>query len=437
MCVIISIFGLSFFLNLESCNHKKDLSISPNNEIYRELNSVDNFEEDDTEFALTYNGKIWKFKAKDFYTTYKQFDINYEFNKFNINNNKNKKIILINKLKKLNIENEKIIEYLFPGILKNIKKIQNNIEKQAKNAEIYINNKINITKEKNGIKIDFNKFYELFFNYYINNNKFKLEIPVVVLKPEIRYDELRKSTNFRASFSTSFSSSSQERKHNISQASKKLNGIKLSPNEKFFFNKVVGQRTKENGFKMAKIISNGEFVDGVGGGVCQVSTTLYNAVLKSGLKIIQANKHSEKVSYIKTGFDAMVNYGSSDLIFENNTKHDIYILSETRANTVTIKVFGESMGNYRYELKNEIYNKSNPNPDKIIIDTKGEYLDKVKYEDESFYLKRAKEGFYVKSFRETYFNNQLIKTELLRTDKYNSQQGVKIVGAEKRDASLS
>ena len=79
MCVIISIFGLPFFLSLESCNYKKDLSISPNNEIYRELNRVDNFEEDDTEFALTYNGKIWKFKAKDFYTTYKQFDINYEF----------------------------------------------------------------------------------------------------------------------------------------------------------------------------------------------------------------------------------------------------------------------------------------------------------------------------------------------------------------------
>lgn len=403
---------------------------------YEKMEKTTDYREDVTEFSLTYLGKVWEFKCEDFVSDFKQFDINYEFNKF-YSNNKNKKILIIKKLKKNNFENKLIIEYLFPKILNNINKISNNIEKQAKNAEIIINNKINIKKEINGIKIDYNKLFDLILNNYLIYDNFEIEIPTITIKPDVCFSELEKSTHFRASFSTSFASSSADRKHNIYQATKKINKTKIAPNERFSFNDVVGRRTIENGYRTAKIISQGEFVDGVGGGVCQVSTTLYNAVLKAGLKIIQANKHSEKISYVTTGFDSMVNYGSSDLIFENNTNHDIFILSSASGNKITFSIYGEDMKGVSYKLRNEILDEVCIDGEKVLYDFEKKYKDRVRFEDESFYLKRAKKGFLVKTYREKYLGDELILSELLRVDKYNAQQAVKVFGTEKRPSLFS
>lgn len=403
---------------------------------YGKIEKTTQYREDVTVFSLTYLGKVWEFKCKDFVSDFKQFDINYEFNKF-YSNNKNKKILLIKKLRKNNFENKLIIEYLFPKILNNINKISKNIEKQAKNAEIIISNKINIKNEINGIKIDYNKLFDLILNNYLIYDKFEIEIPTITIKPEVCSSELKKSTHFRASFSTSFSSSSADRKHNIYQATKKINKTKVAPNERFSFNQVVGRRTIENGYRTAKIISQGEFVDGIGGGVCQVSTTLYNAVLKAGLKIVQANKHSEKISYVTTGFDAMVNYGSSDLVFENNTGQDIYILSNASGNKITFTIFGEDMGDVSYKLRNEISDEEFVEGEKVVYDLEKKYKDKVKYEDESFYLKRSKKGFVVKTYREKYVGDRMIKSELLRVDKYKAQQAIKVYGTEKRPSLSS
>ena len=225
-----------------------------------------------------------------------------------------------------------------------------------KNAYLSYNRKLKIIKEINGINIDFNLFYEKLINNYLIKDNVKINIPIRIIKPEICYEDLKNVSNEMASFSTSFSKSTLDRKHNIKVALLKINGTKLGPNEQFSFNQTVGKRTRENGFRMAKIISSGEFVDGVGGGVCQVSTTLYNSALLAGLKIDKANKHSEKVGYVQTGFDSMVNWGSSDLVFTNNTNNDIYIFTEFTGNSMIIKIFGEGKKGYSYKLKNEMVN---------------------------------------------------------------------------------
>lgn len=136
----------------------------------------------------------------------------------------------------------------------------------------------------------------------------------------------KKSHCVKGKFSTAFYTSSAERAHNISLAAKKIDGYVILPGETFSFNEVVGKRTRENGFKDAKVILNGEFTDGVGGGTCQVSTTLYNCALLSDMQIITVNQHSLPVSYVAPSFDAMVS-DSADLKFKNTSQAPVTVHS--------------------------------------------------------------------------------------------------------------
>ena len=169
---------------------------------------------------------------------------------------------------------------------------------------------------------------------------------------------------------------------------------------------------------------------GVGGGVCQVSSTLYNCALLAGLEIVEANKHSKQVSYVNQGFDAMVNFGSSDLKFRNNTSENITIITNFSTNQARIRIYGEKPQN-SYKLFSEVFNINEPK-EEIFYDEKQEYLDKVTYDDEFFYLKKGSVGKEIKTYRETYSNNLLINKELLRHDKYPVQNSIKIFGNKKR-----
>jgi len=248
-------------------------------------------------------------------------------------------------------------------------------------------------------------------------------------------NSIAKFTNLRADFSTDISSSSADRKHNIKNALASLNKCEVAPGQTFSFNKTVGRRTKENGYRQAKIIVNNEFVEGFGGGVCQVSTTLYNAALLAGLDINEANKHSKQISYVKYGFDAMVNYGSSDLRWTNNTNQKLIIITNYTNNKARIRIFGEALDNISYKLKNEIKNVVEPETE-IVVDEQGKYKDKVEFEDESFYLQHSARGMEINSYREKYINGVKVGEELLRKDKYKVQNAIKVVGAKKREVSI-
>lgn len=136
----------------------------------------------------------------------------------------------------------------------------------------------------------------------------------------------KKSHCVKGKFSTTFYTSSAERAHNITLAAKKIDGYVILPGETFSFNDVVGKRTSKNGFKDAKVILNGEFTDGVGGGTCQVSTTLYNCALLSDMRIAEVNQHSLPVSYVAPSFDAMVS-DTADLKFTNTSDFPVTVHS--------------------------------------------------------------------------------------------------------------
>ncbi len=237
----------------------------------------------------------------------------------------------------------------------------------------------------------------------------------------------------RAKFSTSFASSGPNRSFNVAKALKAFDGLKICVGERISFNSVTGERTAKNGYKMSKIILNGEYVDGVGGGVCQVSSTLYNALLLSGVDVVYRCRHTLVSGYVLPGFDAMVNSSSADLIFENNTGADIYISTTSSGRKASFYIFGVA-NPYEIERKS-IELKREPPQENIIFDTEKKYTDKVFYDDESFVLTHGSDFVKAEAYLIYIKNGKEVKRKLLHTDTYSTSPRVVVKGTEKRPPS--
>ncbi len=392
------------------------------------------------EIKFYYHNKVFTYNISSNIKQSTQFDLQYEINKYNRFGSNEDKISLLKHLISIGISKEIALYYLFPNLDKTIKLIEKNIFSASKDAQISINHNTEkvffIKSHTIGIKVNKNRLVEQIYENFTTHKDMKFDVPIIKTNPKITKEDYEKHTNLMSNFSTDISSSSQDRKHNIKNALNSLNKIEIAPGEIFSFNKAVGRRTAENGYRQAKIIINNEFVDGIGGGVCQVSSTLYNAALLAGLEIVEANKHSKQVSYVKYGFDAMVNFGSSDLKFRNNTQEKITIITNYSPTTARIRVFGENKQNTQFKLTNEIFNIVEPT-EEVLFDKKNEHTDKVLYEDEFFYLKKSSKGMEIKSYREKYVNNILISKELLRHDKFKVQNATKVYGTKKRNQEKS
>ena len=236
----------------------------------------------------------------------------------------------------------------------------------------------------------------------------------------------------RAEFFTSYASSTLERKHNIALAVSSINNTFLDVGAEFSFNAVVGARTEKRGYKSAKIIVQGEFVDGVGGGVCQVSTTLYNAVLLSGLKVTEYHPHSLQVGYVAPSFDAMVS-GSADLRFINNTDNPIIVQMQADGERVCAIILGEQM-NCSYIRQSVVVGKVDPPPTKTIKDEKGEYPDLAV--GETRVLRYAKVGVKSQGYLIKTVNGKEVKKEKIRNDTYGAIGEIIIEGTKEKDSDL-
>ena len=239
------------------------------------------------------------------------------------------------------------------------------------------------------------------------------------------YDLKPKEIVLRAKFYTTYSASSEERKSNIALAVKALDNTLLSSGDEFSFNRTVGARTAERGYKTAKIIVNGEFVDGVGGGVCQVSTTLYNAVLLAGLDIIEYHPHSLPVSYVAPSFDAMVNSGWADLRFINRTHNPVIIRAFADGTILQVEIFGEPMTE-KYSRKSLITEEIPAPASEVVFDDDGEFPDL--YEGESLVLKYGRAGYKSEGYLLVTKSGKRVKTKKIRSDKYAPIRGKIIYG---------
>lgn len=144
-----------------------------------------------------------------------------------------------------------------------------------------------------------------------------------------------------SSFETPLINRSNERINNINIALKKVNNYVIKPNNIFSFNKIVGERNSKNGYKKAPIIDHGKDKSGYGGGICQLSSTIYNSAVKSGMKILERHKHSKQVHYVSKGMDAAVNYGDKDLKFKNIKPYNIKITGKIVSNKLVVTMLKE------------------------------------------------------------------------------------------------
>lgn len=166
-------------------------------------------------------------------------------------------------------------------------------------------------------------------------------VPTPETTPEPTPEPAKEPEKIIASFSTKVYDKSKNRVQNLKLAAKAVNGTVVKPNETFSFNKTVGPRTAEKGYKEAPVLIGKEHTTGLGGGVCQVSTTLFNAAQKAGLNIVERHTHDIEVVYAKNGTDATVSYGSLDMKFKNTKDYNILIRASASSSKVSVTLIAQ------------------------------------------------------------------------------------------------
>lgn len=391
---------------------------------------------DDFELTLCYNDKSYLITAEDIEVT---SDIHTILEQMQIHKKQTdsyaKKTTL---LKNLTSKGESIniaINSVFVGLDNKINEIVETIEKEPINSVITFspNEKemFKISEQETGLKVDKEKLYQQINEQYLKHNKFVLDIPTTIVEPEITMEYNQNLTNIISKFSTSVGDSTGGRKHNVSLALSKFNGLVVAPNESISFNNITCPHTTLNGYQNATIILNGRFVDGVGGGICQASTTLYNALVNAGIQIDEVNKHTLPVKYVPLALDAMVS-GNSDLKFTNNLGYPIFIKTYSDSESVTVEVFSHKNENgYSYKTRSETIQTLPHLGDIVQIDNLGEYEDKVLYKGEQYRLTYPRDGFEAISYIDTYnLDGELIEEKQLRHEIYKPQNGIIIEGAK-------
>ncbi len=288
----------------------------------------------------------------------------------------------------------------------------------AKNAECIFepdsSSIFKIIPEKNGKFIKKESIKSAIL-YALSRGKGEVELKAEVQKPEIYSYELLQKRVERSCFRTYYGSSSAERKNNVELAARAINGTILPSGGEFSFNAVVGERTEERGYKKAKIISGGEFVDGVGGGVCQVSGTVYNAALLAGLSVTEWHRHSLAVSYVSPSFDAMVNGNVCDLVFKNDTESDIFIVCRADGEYLSANFFGVKNG-YEYKLISRVVGV-------IEAKTAVEY-DETLEPGEKKQIIAAKNGVKSEGYLCAYSGGVQVFSRKIRQDEYSALNGL-------------
>lgn len=347
--------------------------------------------------VLWYNNNAWSINSKDIILTN---DIDNALEKaYHIGRKGNfiyrLKEILKTRSTEINIKTERKFEH---AKLKDILvQIKDSIDGEKKDAYVsYENNAILIEDHMVGRNLDIEKNMILIENYILEKFGGEIELLVEEDVPYITSEKIKNIKYIMSSFSTIFNPNDDNRNHNIKTACEKINGTLIAPGEIFSMNKTLGERTAENGYKEAPVIIRNKFVEEIGGGICQVSTTLYVSAVKAGIEIIERRPHSMPLGYVSPGQDATIAGDIIDLKLQNSWNYPICLWSEVKGNTLKIMILGnQNEDDYLIKLKSEIIEEYYPEKDEVIIDDSIE--DGVKV-----ILQEARKGLKVAVYKEVY-----------------------------------
>lgn len=230
-------------------------------------------------------------------------------------------------------------------------------------------------------------------------------------------------TDLLAEYETNFSEYHLNRSQNIKIATTKINGTVVLPGEVFSYNDTVGYRTELEGFKYAPMYIGGKLVDGIGGGVCQVSSTLYNAVLCANLEVVERKNHQFLPTYVEAGKDATVADGYIDFKFKNTRKYPIKIIATAKNGVLTVKIYGKKQ-EIEYDIKIQSQVK-----EFIPYETIYEY-DDTKKTGEYIIVQNGKNGCECKTYKTVSLNGDVISKVIISTDKYSAMNQIIKVGTK-------
>ena len=316
------------------------------------------------------------------------------------------------------------------AILYNIKRV---IDQPTKDATISRKNGIFvISDEKIGLTLNTDKtkallsarIYELKYDKDIN-----IDLQVESASPRITSESLSTIQDLIGSYSTTFNAANTSRSKNITLAANSINGTVLMPGDIFSFNEVVGPRSRERGYLDAPVIFNGELVEGLGGGVCQASSTIYNATLLSDMKITERIKHSIPSTYVPKGRDATVSYGVLDFKFQSNQSNPIYIECYTKGNQMVTNIYGHKINNrvIRIEsVENEFIKRS--------VETK---LDSNLLIGQERVEQEGRDGYRITTYKIIYENGVEVGREQISKDYYKAKNRIIVKGTKKPPKAIS
>ena len=273
------------------------------------------------------------------------------------------------------------------------------------------------TEDQPGAELDPEKLYDQLANLLDNGvTQTGIRVTPEKILASMTKTELMNRFGLISAYTTT-TTKNNNRNTNIKLSAAAINGVTVLPGETFSFNKTVGERTATKGYKEAAAISGGQSRDEIGGGVCQTSSTLFNAVARANLEIVDRSPHAWPSSYVEKGFDATVNWPDLDFQFRNNTDWPIFILAGYENRKVTVNIYGMSLGaDVKIDLES-IVTKTFPKPEGInyVVNTKlapGESKKTV----------TARPGYEVQTWKVWYQGKQETRRELLFTTTYKAYQ---------------
>lgn len=298
-----------------------------------------------------------------------------------------------------------------------IDKIHQEIYKETQDA-YYTTNPFTVYPEVEGVDFDVETAKTI-----LSEEKQEYEIPLIITKPGKTVKDFGTEAfpDRLATFSTNYSASNKNRTTNLRLAAQKINGTILSPGEEFSYNKVVGERTIQAGYKEAAVYSDGQVVNGLGGGICQISSTLYDAVVMANLNVTTRRNHQFVTSYLPAGKDATVVYGSQDFKFVNTRKHPIRIETNVSGGVATITIWG-----HREEVE---YDISIETKKTATISYTTQYIEDASLPaGHQVVVQAGSNGRKVEAYKVMRLNGQVVSTTLLSKDTYNAMKRIVRVG---------
>ena len=298
-----------------------------------------------------------------------------------------------------------------------IQKIHDEIYKEAQDA-YYTKNPFTVYPEVEGVDFDVESAKKI-----LEEEKDEYVIKLTITKPKVTISQIGSEAfpDQLATFTTRYDVSDVDRSTNLRIACQKINGKVVLAGDTFSYNQALGKRTEAAGYKNGKVYEAGQVVDGIGGGICQISSTLYNTALLANLDIVERRNHQFVTSYVPAGRDATVVYGVTDFKFKNTRKYPVRIVASANNGIATISMYGIKEENeYTFKFSTKTV---------ASIPTTTKYVEEASLPAGTEKVKqKGANGLKTETYITKMLNGKVISTKLLSKDTYDAMQRIVLKG---------